>query len=78
MRTEVRMPNLGSDMDSGKISAWLKKVGDPVERGEVMAEVETDKAIVDMEALASGTLAEIVADVGAEITVGDVIAYLET
>jgi pyruvate dehydrogenase E2 component (dihydrolipoamide acetyltransferase) len=77
MRTEVRMPNLGADMDTGKIAAWLKKVGDPVERGEVIAEIETDKATVEMEALQAGTLVEIVADVGAELPVGDVIAYIE-
>jgi pyruvate dehydrogenase E2 component (dihydrolipoamide acetyltransferase) len=77
MRAEVRMPNLGADMDTGKIAAWLKKVGDPVERGEVIAEIETDKATVEMESLQAGTLVEIVADVGAELPVGDVIAYIE-
>jgi pyruvate dehydrogenase E2 component (dihydrolipoamide acetyltransferase) len=77
MRVEVKMPNLGSDMDTGKIAAWLKKVGDPVERGEVIAEIETDKATVEMEALQAGTLVEIVANVGDELPVGDVIAYLE-
>ena len=77
MRAEVRMPNLGADMDTGKIAAWLKKVGDPVERGEVIAEIETDKATVEMESLQAGTLVEIVADVGSELPVGDVIAYIE-
>ena len=77
MRSEVRMPNLGMDMETGKIAAWLKGVGDPVERGEVIAEIETDKATVDMEALQSGTLVEIVAGVGAELPVGEVIAYIE-
>ncbi len=77
MRVEVKMPNLGMDMENGKIAAWLKAVGDPVERGEVIAEIETDKATVEMEALQSGTLVEIVADVGAELPVGAVIAYLE-
>jgi pyruvate dehydrogenase E2 component (dihydrolipoamide acetyltransferase) len=71
------MPNLGADMDTGKIAAWLKKVGDPVERGEVIAEIETDKATVEMESLQAGTLVEIVAEVGAELPVGDVIAYIE-
>ena len=77
MRAEVRMPNLGADMDTGKIAAWLKKVGDPVERGEVIAEIETDKATVEMESLQAGTLVEIVAEVGSELAVGDVIAYIE-
>ena len=77
MRVEVRMPNLGADMDTGKVAAWLKKIGEPVKRGEVIAEIETDKATVEMEALQSGTLVEIVADVGSELPVGEVIAYLE-
>ena len=77
MRAEVRMPNLGADMDTGKIAAWLKKVGDPVERGEVIAEIETDKATVEMESLQAGTLVEIVAEVGSELPVGGVIAYIE-
>jgi pyruvate dehydrogenase E2 component (dihydrolipoamide acetyltransferase) len=77
MRVEVKMPNLGMDMETGKIAAWLKQVGDPVERGEVIAEIETDKATVEMEAMASGTLVEIVAGVGSELPVGQVIAYLE-
>jgi pyruvate/2-oxoglutarate dehydrogenase complex dihydrolipoamide acyltransferase (E2) component len=71
------MPNLGADMDTGKVAAWLKKIGEPVKRGEVIAEIETDKATVEMEALQSGTLVEIVADVGSELPVGEVIAYLE-
>jgi pyruvate dehydrogenase E2 component (dihydrolipoamide acetyltransferase) len=77
MRTEVKMPNLGMDMETGKIAAWLKQVGDQVTRGEVIAEIETDKATLEMEALQSGTLVEIVAGVGAELPVGDVIAYIE-
>lgn len=71
------MPSLGYEMESGKIASWLKKVGDPVERGEPIAEVETDKATVEMEAIASGRLAEIVAEAGSEVVVGEVIAYLE-
>ena len=89
MRVEVRMPNLGSDMDSGKVVAWLKQVGDAVARGEVIAEIETDKTTIEMESLAgrrqrlagAGGLrdraVEIVADVGSERAVGEVIAYLE-
>jgi pyruvate dehydrogenase E2 component (dihydrolipoamide acetyltransferase) len=71
------MPNLGYDMESGRIARWLKQVGDPVARGEAIAEIETDKATVEMEALASGTLAEIVAENGSDVVVGGVIAHLE-
>jgi pyruvate dehydrogenase E2 component (dihydrolipoamide acetyltransferase) len=77
MRIEVTMPNLGMDMDEGKLVSWLKAVGDRVERGEPLAEVETDKTTVEMEAMASGTLAEIVCEEGASAPVGAVIAYLE-
>lgn len=78
MRVDVTMPNLGYDMEEGKISAWLKKVGDTVSRGEPIAEIETDKTNVEMEAMAAGTLAEIVHGEGDVVPVGDVIAYLET
>jgi pyruvate/2-oxoglutarate dehydrogenase complex dihydrolipoamide acyltransferase (E2) component len=71
------MPNLGYDMDSGVIHAWLKNVGDAVARGEPLAEIETEKTTIEMESLASGVLAEIVAEPGAEVAVGAVIAYLE-
>jgi pyruvate dehydrogenase E2 component (dihydrolipoyllysine-residue acetyltransferase) len=76
-RIPIEMPKLGYDMESGKVASWLKKVGDRVERGEVIAEIETEKATVDMEATASGTLAEIVARPGAELPVGQVIGYLD-
>ena len=78
MRVEVTMPNLGYDMEEGKVAAWLKGPGDAVRRGETLAEIETDKTTVEMEALATGTLAEIVAEEGATVPVGGVIAYLET
>ena len=78
MRVDVTMPNLGYDMESGRILAWRKSVGDAVRRGEPLAEIETDKASVEMEALASGTLVEIVHDVGAEVAIGAAIATIET
>lgn len=77
MRTEVLMPNLGYDMETGRIGAWLKAIGDNVERGEELAEIETDKTTVVMESLSAGTLVEIVAQPGTEVAVGEVIAYLE-
>jgi pyruvate dehydrogenase E2 component (dihydrolipoamide acetyltransferase) len=64
-------------MEEGKVGGWLKKVGDTIERGDVIAEIETDKSTVEMEATASGTLVEIVHDAGAEVAVGEPIAYLD-
>jgi pyruvate dehydrogenase E2 component (dihydrolipoamide acetyltransferase) len=78
MKVDVKMPNLGYDMEEGKIASWLKGVGDTVGRGEVLAEIETDKTTVEMESLASGTLVEIVHAEGSTVAVGDVIAYLES
>ena len=76
-RIPIEMPKLGYDMESGKVAAWLKKVGDRVERGDVIAEIETEKSTVEMEAASAGTIAEIVAEAGAELPVGQVIAYLD-
>ena len=53
-RIAIEMPKLGYDMETGVISEWLKKVGDTVSRGEAIAEIETEKATVEMEATASG------------------------
>jgi pyruvate/2-oxoglutarate dehydrogenase complex dihydrolipoamide acyltransferase (E2) component len=78
MRVPVTMPNLGYDMETGKITRWLKRAGEPVARGEPIAEIETDKTTVEMEALASGTLVEIVCADGCEVAIDEVIAYLET
>ena len=76
-RIAIEMPKLGYDMESGTVSAWLKQVGDPINRGDVIAEIETDKSTVEMEAAATGTLVEIVHDAGAEVAVGVPIAWLE-
>ena len=54
MATVVNMPKLGFDMAEGTLIRWVKAVGDAVNRGEVLAEIETDKATVEVESLASG------------------------
>ena len=76
-RIPIEMPKLGYDMETGKVSGWIKKVGDQVARGDVIAEIETDKSTVEMEATASGTLEEIVHEAGDEVPVGETIAWLE-
>ena len=76
-RIPIPMPKLGYDMETGKVGSWLKRVGDVVARGDVIAEIETDKSTVDMEATAAGTLAEIVHGPGDEVAVGEPIAWLE-
>ena len=61
MAVDVRMPRFSDDMEEGAVSRWLKQVGDRVEKGEPIVEVETDKVIVEVEAAADGVLAEILA-----------------
>ena len=76
-RIPIEMPALGYDMEQARVSGWLKQVGDEVSRGDVIAEIETEKATVEVEALASGTLAEIVHESGADVPVGEPIGYLD-
>jgi pyruvate/2-oxoglutarate dehydrogenase complex dihydrolipoamide acyltransferase (E2) component len=71
------MPQLGYEQDSAKIESWLKAIGDSVERGEGIAEIETEKVTAELPALDSGTLVEIVQPAGAVAAVGEVIGYLE-
>jgi pyruvate dehydrogenase E2 component (dihydrolipoamide acetyltransferase) len=77
MRHEVKMPNLGYDMDNGKLVGWLKAVGESVERGEPLAEIETDKTTIEMESLVTGTLVEIICEPGETVEVGASIAIIE-
>ena len=78
MLIPVRMPKLGYDMTEGRIESWLVDVGAAVRRGEPLAEIETDKIVIEMESLATGTLVEVVHPAGeAEIAVGEVIGYLD-
>ena len=77
MTTPITMPALSPTMTEGNVARWLKAEGERVEAGEAIAEIETDKATVEMEATASGTLAEIVHGPGAEVAVGEPIGWLE-
>ncbi len=76
MPTDVIMPALGLAQDTGKIVRWLKSEGDAVEKGEPLMEIETDKVTVEVEAPADGTLAGVRAGEGAEVPVGEVVAFL--
>lgn len=76
MAIEVTMPQMGADMTEGTIVKWFKAVGETVNRGEMLAEIETDKANVELEAFESGTLLKLVAQEGEVVPVGEVIALL--
>lgn len=72
----ITMPKWGLTMKEGKISKWFKKEGDPVEKGEELFEVETEKIINTVEASASGILFQIVAPVGATVPVTAIVAII--
>jgi len=74
--TKVVMPKLSEQMESGKIIKWLKKEGDRVQSGDILAEVETDKADVEMEAFGSGVLRKIVVPQGEKAPVGTLIGVI--
>ncbi|MBI4329270.1 MAG: 2-oxo acid dehydrogenase subunit E2 [Chloroflexi bacterium] len=76
MATEIVMPKMGYDMREGKIIRWLKKEGDAVARGEAVAEIESEKATLEVEAFASGILTKIYVAEGATVPVGDVLAVI--
>jgi len=76
MATIVRMPKLGTTMSEGTIVRWLKKEGDPVEKGEIYVEIQTDKVNLEDEAEASGILRKIVAKEGEVVQVGEPIAII--
>jgi pyruvate dehydrogenase E2 component (dihydrolipoamide acetyltransferase) len=76
MITKVIMPKLSDAMETGKVIKWLKKEGETVKGGDVLVEVETDKANVEVEAFGSGVLRKIVIAEGGQVPVGDLIAVI--
>jgi pyruvate dehydrogenase E2 component (dihydrolipoamide acetyltransferase) len=77
MPIDIRMPALSPTMEKGNLAKWLKKEGDTVKSGDVIAEIETDKATMEVEAVDEGTLAKIlVAEGTADVPVNEVIAVL--
>ena len=74
--TKVVMPKLSEAMESGKIIKWLKKEGDRIQGGDILAEVETDKADVEMEAFGGGVLRKILAPAGETVPVGTLIGVI--
>ena len=74
--TKVVMPKLSDAMESGKIIKWLKKEGDRIQGGDILAEVETDKADVEMEAFGAGVLRKILAPAGETVPVGVLIGVI--
>jgi pyruvate dehydrogenase E2 component (dihydrolipoamide acetyltransferase) len=73
---EIQMPKLSDTMTEGTLVAWKKKKGDQVSTGEVLAEIETDKATMEWESPEDGTLTEIYVQEGGKVNVGDKIAFI--
>ena len=67
MATDILMPALSPTMEEGKLAKWLKKEGDPIKSGDVLAEIETDKATMEVEAIDEGVLAKILIAEGTEV-----------
>jgi pyruvate dehydrogenase E2 component (dihydrolipoamide acetyltransferase) len=76
MAVSVVMPALEMAQESGKLLAWLKKEGDAVSKGEPLLEIETDKAVLEIEAPADGVLAGVTGEAGTDIPVGHTIAWI--
>src|SRR6266567_9066219 len=73
---DVTMPRLSDTMEEGTIASWLKKPGEKVTRGEVIAQIETDKATMDLTAFEAGTLQEILAPEGSTVAIGQPVARI--
>lgn len=73
---EFRMPSLGADMEHGKMVEWLVKPGDFVHRGDVVAVVDTDKTVMDVESFEEGVVAELLVDVGTTVPIGTPLARI--
>ena len=76
MATELKMPQMGYDMEEGTVVRWLKEEGSTVTRNEAVAEIETDKAVVEFESDSEGVLLKIVAPEGTTVPVGQTIAVV--
>jgi pyruvate dehydrogenase E2 component (dihydrolipoamide acetyltransferase) len=74
--TKVVMPKLSEAMETGKVIKWLKQEGDRIQGGDILAEVETDKADVEMEAFGAGVLRKILVPAGERAPVGDLLAVI--
>jgi pyruvate dehydrogenase E2 component (dihydrolipoamide acetyltransferase) len=78
MAETITMPKLGFDMQEGTLVRWVKNEGENINKGEVLAEIETDKATVEVESSASGVVRKLLVDQGAVVPIGAAIAVVGT
>lgn len=76
MATAIKIPDLGTNVEQVRLVAWLKKEGDHINRGEALCEVETDKAVSELESIAEGILLKLVVPEDTELEQGIIIAYI--
>ena len=77
MKVTVKVPRLGLTVEDAMVMEWHKQVGDAVEAGEVIGVIEADKTVVELESPATGTLTEIIGQVGETYEIGAPLAVLE-
>ncbi len=77
MSIEIKMPDLGTNTEEVTLKKWLVEIGQDVKRGQMLFEVETDKATMEVESVASGRLASVLAGPEDKVQVGQTIAILE-
>src|SRR5665647_1099457 len=73
---DVIMPRLSDTMEEGELTRWMKKVGDRVQKGDVLAEIETDKATMDLEAFDDGILEQLLVADGTLVPIGQPVAVI--
>lgn len=76
MALAIRLPDMGTNVEECKVLKWRIKPGETVKRGEVLAEIETDKAVAELELTGEGFLLEIVVNAGEVARTGDILAYV--
>jgi pyruvate dehydrogenase E2 component (dihydrolipoamide acetyltransferase) len=74
---EFVMPSLGADMEAGTLVAWLKQPGETVERGQLIAEIDTDKGVIEVECFLSGVIEKLIIQPGEKVPVGTVMAIIQ-
>lgn len=75
--TEFLMPSLGADMEAGTLVEWIKKPGDRVNRGDIIAEVDTQKGLIEIEVFDEGVITELLIKEGTKVPVGTIMALIE-
>lgn len=78
MKIEVKIPQQGPSTETVYITKWLKNIGDNVDKGEILLETESDKAVLEIESPVKGEIVEIIAEADEEAEVGQVVAFILT